>query len=99
MDGFSLGDDILRYAILGVIGAALLMTLVGVHNGSLSRAVNGWFIFAALITIAVTNAVPIVVTKFVPEAAPYVHEEIPYFLTPIIAIFGVAGFAAADLRN
>ena len=99
IEDFSLSADIVRYAILGVLGVTLLLTLVGVHRGTLSRAANGWLIFATLLTIAVVNAVPVVIAKFVPEAAIYVHSEIPYFLTPIIAIFGVAGFTAADLRN
>ena len=106
-EGFVFSADMERYAILGAIGVALLMTIVGVHNASTSRAVNGWFVFATLLSLALINFVPIVVEKFLTSGeaaeeaavAMYTYPEIPYFLTPIIAIFGVAGFAAADLRN
>ena len=98
---FTVTADILRYAILGVIGAALLMTFVGVHNGSLSRAVNGWLIFAAVAAIALVNVAAIVIEKVLAtgERTLDLYPTFSYFITPIIAIFGVAGFAAADMRN
>jgi len=101
MDGFTLSADLERYVILGAIGAALLLTFIGVHNGSLSRSVNAWLVFATVLAVALINFVPIIVEKFLStEAAPLsAYAEIPYFLTPIIAIFAVAGFAASDMRN
>ena len=101
MDGFTLSADLERYVILGAIGAALLMTFVGVHDASLSRSVNAWFVFATVLAVALINFVPIIVDKFLStkEVPLESYAEIPFFLTPIIAIFAVAGFTASDMRN
>lgn len=100
-EGFTLTADLERYVILGAIGLALLLTFVGVHNGSLSRSVNAWLVFATVLAVGLINFVPIIVEKFLStETTPLEsYVEIPYLLTPIIAIFSVAGFAASDMRN
>ena len=101
LDDFTVSADLLRYSILGVIGIALLLTFVGVHNNEASRSANGWLIFASILAIALVNAAPVIVGKIAEakNVAMDLMEAVPYFLTPIIAIFGVIGFTAADLRN
>ncbi len=99
---FTVSAGLVRYFILGAIGVAILLTLIGVHNKQLSRSANGWLIFAALAVIALMNASEIVLAKIM-EAKNTQLEEFYYLivdsLTPVIAVFGVAGFAASDLRN
>ena len=101
MSSFTVSANLLNYSILGAIGVSLVMTFFGVHSGTASRSVNGWAIFATLLTIVLVNLTPIVVGK-ITEASKVVldtQETVPYFLTPIIAIFPVIGFTASDLRN
>ena len=99
---FSFSAALVHYSILGAIGLPVLMTLIGVHSKTFSRSNNGWLIVAALAAIALINAAEIVLGKILVAKNSNLDvycDQIVDALTPIIAVFGVAGFAAADLRN
>lgn len=90
---------IMRYAILGVWGVSLLFTLIGIHNGSTSRGVNGWLTWALLTAMTLFYAA-IVVLSYVGKELD-VTNLLTLFtsVAPGLPLLTFASFAASDLRN
>ena len=87
-----------KYIIMGVWGVALLLTLVGVHNGRHSRSANGWIFFMGLLLMLVSFLAQKGLDIFDKQFMPSSILDYPYF-NPVIALVGFAGYTAADLRN
>ncbi len=87
-----------KYIIMGVWGAALLLTLVGVHNGRHSRSANGWIFFMGLLLMLVSFLAQKGLDIFDKKFEPSSIMDYPFF-NPVIALIGFAGYTAADLRN
>lgn len=102
LEVFIVTDDMLRYYTLGALGLPVLLTLIGVHSKTASRSANGWLIFGTLFALVLLGAAEIVLTKLIEAKGSVLdakYSDIVTMITPVIAFFGVAGFAASDLRN
>ena len=100
---FVITDNMVRLAILGIYGVALLLTLVGVHSKTASRAANAWLIFGLIILSVCLYAGVAVYTHITTaddlNATILQMMTIPVYVTPMITCIGVIGLAASDLRN
>ena len=85
------------YALYAVWGCALLITLVGVHNKDLSRSNNAWLLFMTLLIVALGYVAKYLYPQF--GKSTYYQYYVMDYITPILSLIGVAGFAAADLRH
>ncbi len=99
LSDFSVTTEIEHYVIYGIWGLALLLTLVGVHNAQSSRGANAWLLFAATIIIVLLYGASVVLTKMDAGRNLEIYPEIFYAVSPVIALFPLAGFAASDMRN
>ena len=99
IDGFVVTTEIEHYVIYAIWGLAALLTLVGVHNAQASRGANAWLLFAATIIIVLLYGASVVLTKMDAGRNLEIYPEIFYAVSPVIALFPLAGFAASDMRN
>ncbi len=99
ISGFSVSAAIERYVIYGIWGLAFLLTFIGVHSATASRGANGWLLFATTMVIVLFYAAAVVLQKFGADKNLESYPEIFYAISPVIAFFPLAGFAASDMRN
>ena len=99
ISGFSVSAAIERYVIYGIWGLAFLLTFIGVHSATASRGANGWLLFATTMVIVLFYAAAVVLQKFGADKNLEFYPEIFYAISPVIAFFPLAGFAASDMRN
>lgn len=99
IDGFVVTTEIEHYVIYAIWGLAALLTLVGVHNAQASRGANAWLLFAATVIIVLLYGASVVLTKMDAGRNLEIYPEIFYAVSPVIALFPLAGFAASDMRN
>ena len=97
--GFVVTTEIEHYVIYAIWGLAALLTLVGVHNAQASRGANAWLLFAATVIIVLLYGASVVLTKMDAGRNLEIYPEIFYAVSPVIALFPLAGFAASDMRN
>ena len=102
MESFTVTTDILKYAILGIVGLSILLTLIGVHSKTASRGANAWLLFAAAMIVALIFGVITLVTKLIPEEKALdvlPAAEIFLCVSPCILFFPLIGYTISDLRN
>ena len=102
MESFTMTTDILKYAILGIVGLSILLTLIGVHSKTASRGANAWLLFAAAMIVALIFGVITLVTKLIPEEKALdvlPAAEIFLCVSPCILFFPLIGYTISDLRN
>ena len=99
ISGFTVSAAIERYAIYGIWGLAFLLTLIGVHSATASRGANAWLLFSATMAFVLIFAASVVIQKLGASRSMESYPEIYYAISPVIALFPLAGLAAADLRN
>ena len=97
--GFAVTTEIEHYVIYAIWGLAALLTLVGVHNAQASRGANAWLLFAATVIIVLLYGASVVLTKMDAGRNLEIYPDIFYAVSPVIALFPLAGFAASDMRN
>ena len=97
--GFVVTTEIEHYVIYAIWGLAALLTLVGVHNAQASRGANAWLLFAATVIIVLLYGASVVLTKMDAGRNLEIYPDIFYAVSPVIALFPLAGFAASDMRN
>ena len=98
---FSVSANILRYAVIAVWVATILLTLVGVHNAKASRGANAWLTCTALMVCALTTGIFYAIEQISLAKLWLINlcREIPYAISPVIALFGLIGFTVSDARN
>ncbi len=97
---FTVSDDMIKYAIFGIVGLSILLTLIGVHSATASRGANAWLLFAATMIAALLTIATLSLVKFVPaEFGLNVYPEIALSISPSIIFFPLIGYAVSDLRN
>lgn len=102
MESFTVTTDILKYAILGIVGLSILLTLIGVHSKTASRGANAWLLFAAAMIVALIYGVITLVTELIPEEKALdvlPAAEIFLCVSPCILFFPLIGYTISDLRN
>ena len=99
MKKLTITADLMRYIVYGVWGLSFLITIVGIHNGQLSRGVNAWLswgLLMAMVLMFVTN----VVLEFVAKSSDKSALQFVFMsISPALPLMTVASFTAADLRN
>ncbi|GEM_PF-3013791 len=94
---FALSDAILGYALIGVFGLSVLLTLVGVHEKGLSRSANGYLaaylLAAAPCLLLAATLLPLFSVGTIPSLARLVG------VLPSALLVAAAGFSMADIRN
>ena len=97
---FTISADMIKYAIFGIVGLSILLTLIGVHSATASRGANAWLLFATTMIVVLLTAAVLALTKFVPaEFDLDIHSEIALCVAPSIIFFPLIGYAISDLRN
>ena len=88
---------IMRYAIFGVWGVSLVFTILGIHNGSTSRGVNGWLSWSLLTAMTLFFAVNVVIKYLAKELDPSNLTMLFTAVAPGLPLLPFASFTAADL--
>ncbi|MBP5405087.1 MAG: hypothetical protein J6Y74_03980 [Clostridia bacterium] len=94
---FALGADIIGYALMGIVGLSIVMTLIGVNKKDLSRSANGYlaaFLLAAASCLFLVTVLLPVFTEMTVASLVRVGGVLPATL-----LIAAAGFSMADIRN
>jgi len=105
MENFPDISEFFNYGLLGIFGATILLTLIGVHRADLSRSANGYlaafmlmfFGFLSLVGSILPNVLGEMLTIEMLIAMQNMIRVCGVMTTTLT--IGAAGFALADIRN
>ena len=99
---FEVKAEYIKYAIFGIVGLSILLTLIGVHSATASRGANAWLLFAAAVIVALLYAADVVLDKVVTSKGGEINQQVRAIVTtviPSILFFPLIGYTISDMRN
>ncbi len=99
---FEVTAEYIKYAIFGIVGLSILLTLIGVHSATASRGANAWLLFAAAVIVALLYAADVVLNNVVTSKGGEINAQVRAIVTtviPSILFFPLIGYTISDMRN
>lgn len=99
---FEITAEYIKYAIYGIVGLSILLTLIGVHSATASRGANAWLLFASAVIVALLFAADVVLDKVVTSKGGEINAQVRAIVTtvtPSILFFPLIGYTISDMRN